>query len=83
MSDSDSTLSPAEREQNADGVILSLLTERDEQRPWSVDEIVREYGKGNDATDALNRLYGAGLIHRMGEYVWATRAAIRADDIGY
>lgn len=72
---------PVEREQEADGVILAWLTDIDAQRPWSVDEIVREYGEPNNANDALSRLYGAGLIHRQGEYVWATRAALRAEAI--
>lgn len=81
MSDDHPTLTPAERDQYADGNILLWLTTGDTQRPWSVDEIIREYGDRADATDALSRLYGAGLIHRMGEYVWATRAAIHADEI--
>lgn len=33
--------------------------------------------RGNSAT----RLYGMGLIHRLGEFVWASRAAIHADEI--
>jgi hypothetical protein len=81
MSDSNPSPTPAEREQEADGVILSWLTEDDAQRPWSVDEIVREYGEPNNANDALSRLHGSGLIHRHGEFVWATRAALRADEI--
>ncbi len=81
MPDEHSTLTPAEREQGTDGVILQWLTDYDTQRPWSVDEIIREYGEPNQATDALSRLHGAGLIHRQGEFVWATRAAIRGDEI--
>jgi hypothetical protein len=81
MPDEKTTLTPAQQDQNADGNILLWLTLNDVQRPWSVDEIIREYGDRADATDALARLYGAGLIHRMGEYVWATRAAIHADEI--
>jgi hypothetical protein len=81
MPDENPTLSPAQRDQNADGNILLWLTQDDAQRPWSVDEIVREYGDHADAIDALARLHGVGLIHRSGEFVWATRAAIRADEI--
>jgi hypothetical protein len=81
MSDSNPTPTPIERDNQADGNILLWLTLDHAQRPWSVDEIAREYGDRNDATDALSRLYGAGLIHRMGEFVWATRAAIHANEI--
>jgi hypothetical protein len=81
MSDEKTTPTPAQQDQNADGNILCWLTQDDAQRPWSVEEIIREYGDRANAVDALARLYGVGLIHRMGEYVWATRAAIRADEI--
>ncbi|HEY7829185.1 MAG TPA: hypothetical protein VIC06_01315 [Solirubrobacteraceae bacterium] len=81
MPETDSTLTPAERDQYADGNILLWLTTGDIQRPWSVDEIIREYGDSADATDALSRLHGVGLIHRQGEFVWASRAAIRANEI--
>jgi hypothetical protein len=81
MPDENPTPTQAPRGQNADGNILLWLTMDDAQRPWSVDEIVREYGDHNDATDALSRLHAVGLIHRMGEFVWATRAAIHAEEI--
>jgi hypothetical protein len=81
MSASDTTISPAQQDQNADGNILLWLTQDDAQRPWSVDEIIREYGDRADATDALARLHGVGLIHRQGEFVWATRAALYANEI--
>jgi hypothetical protein len=81
MPDEKTTLAPAQEDQNADGNILLWLTLDDTQRPWSVDEIIREYGDRGNAIDALARLHGVGLIHRMGEFVWATRAALRADEI--
>jgi hypothetical protein len=81
MSDDQSTPTVAEQDINADGNILLWLTQDDAQRPWSVDEIIREYGKRADAVDALARLHGVGLIHRMGEFVWATRAALYAEAI--
>lgn len=64
-----------------DGAIFGLLSGSDDQRPWSVDEIARELGDHNRAVDGLARLYGSGLIHRCGESVWATRAALAADAI--
>jgi hypothetical protein len=82
MPDDKSTLSPAEQEQNTDGTILLLLTLKDAQRPWSVEEVIRELGSRNNAIDAIARLHGVGLIHRTSDdFVWASRAAIRADEI--
>jgi hypothetical protein len=79
MPDENTTQTVADCERNADGVILMMLTV-DDCRPWSVEEVIREYGERGDAIDALNRLYGHGLIHRTtDDFVWATRAAIRSD----
>ena len=70
---------PAEREGVTDSAILGLLMLEASHRPWAVDEIAREMRR--DVTDSLNRLYGAGLIHRLDGFVWATRAAVTADAI--
>lgn len=74
-------ITPADEDEMTDGAIFGLLSGCDDQRPWSVDEIARELGDHNRAVDGLARLYGSGLIHRMGEFVWATRAALAADAI--
>jgi hypothetical protein len=63
----------------SDRAILGLLIDEDCQGPWSVAEIEREIGAG--ATDGLARLYGAGLAHRLDGFVWATRAALAADQL--
>jgi hypothetical protein len=36
---------------------------------------------GEDVTDSIARFHGAGLIHRHGDFMWATRAALIADEI--
>ena len=56
--------------------ILAALLAPCEQRPWSVGEIEREFGE-RDVEDALTHLQGVGLVHRCGEFVFATRAAVR------
>jgi hypothetical protein len=61
--------------------VFGLLTVPNEQRPWSVGELILEIGNQIDVEDALARLHGAGLVHRCGEFVWATRAALAADAI--
>jgi hypothetical protein len=53
---------------------------------WSVTELDRSLSHSSesrsgdeptrvDTEDAIQRLYAAGMIHRLGHYVFATRAA--------
>jgi hypothetical protein len=63
----------------ADQDLLTTLTDDERQRPWSLDELVRQCGP--DARESVGRLQRAGLIHRHGDYVWATRAAVRAREL--
>jgi DNA-binding transcriptional ArsR family regulator len=65
-----------------DQAILSLLVHERSRGPWAVEELVREIGDRIAVEDALARLYGAGLIHRLeAGFVFATRAALRADQL--
>ncbi len=61
--------------------IYDRLVTPNQQRPWAVPELVLEIGNRIEVEDALARLHGAGLVHRCGEFVWATRAALAADAI--
>jgi hypothetical protein len=61
-----------------DAGVLALLLDPCDQRPWSTDELLREIGDRVTMADSLSRLYAAGLIHRCGEFVIATRRALRA-----
>jgi hypothetical protein len=72
-------LSPIERQNQTDSVILGLLIYRNNHRPMSVDEIAREMDE--DPVDSLRRLQAGGLIHRLDRFVWASRAAVMADEI--
>ena len=65
-----------------DSTVLQTLCDPDYQQPASAEEIAREVGDRLAAEDALERLYRAGLIHRLDDFVWATRAALRAKGLG-
>jgi hypothetical protein len=72
----------ATEEARADWFVLDLLLNNDVQRPWAISEVVREYGHEMNAIDAIDRLYGAGLIHKTADgFVFASRAAIRYSEL--
>jgi hypothetical protein len=60
--------------------MLSLLLDMGSGCIWSVEELVRELGAPRiEVLDGIASLEGAGLIHRSGEFVFASRAAARFD----
>jgi len=61
--------------------ILDRLTDADDQRPWSVAELIRDIGQRIATEDALTNLHGLGLINRAGELVFPTRAALRFEQL--
>lgn len=65
-----------EQDDRIDGSILAMLLDHDAQRPWSEIEVGREVGHDLAAEDSLRRLAGAGLVHRLDGFVFATRAAV-------
>ena len=62
-------------------VVLALLLTPEDQRPWLRREIELEVGDRVATVDALDQLYGEGLVHRLGEFVFATRAAVNMERI--
>jgi hypothetical protein len=61
---------------------LTLLLE--DRLPWSVAELTRELGTSTDednTVDAIIALAGAGLIHRIGEFIFPSHAARHIDEL--
>lgn len=70
------------QDDDADMAIMFTLLNDQDQRPWAVDELIREVGDRVRAVDAIGRLHRGGLIHRTGDdLVFPTRAALYMDRI--
>lgn len=69
-------------ERHVDKTVLALLLDEERGEIWSVSELVREIGGlESDTLDSIARLHGAGLIHRIGEFAFATRAAVVFEEV--
>jgi len=65
-----------------DWIVLDLLLDREEQRPWSADEVARAIGNPVAAADAIANLQAAGLIHHTSDgFVFVTRAAAQLNEL--
>jgi hypothetical protein len=70
----------AGQEKQAEGAILGLLLNFDAGSIWSVEEVARQLSSARlEVIDGLASLQAAGLIHRVGDFVFATRAASSFD----
>lgn len=72
--------SPHETESSQERVetgILDLLTGSDDHRPWSLEDLIREYDDKLAVEDAIDNLGRSGLIHRNADVVFPSRAAVR------
>ena len=78
---------PTHPEELAQQSVLAILLDAyPAQR--SIDEVVREmtdrpddFGARDTIENAVRDLVGAGLLHRHGPFVFATRAAVRFDEL--
>ena len=70
---------PAERLDANERAVLLLLFE--DRSPWTLDELGRELHGRGDAADAVSALARAGPLHRLGDFVFPTRAARRSDEL--
>jgi hypothetical protein len=67
---------PGEREGVHDNLVLSVML--DEPFPCTVAELGCELDNLGGTADCVASLVAAGLVHRLGEFVFPTRAARRA-----
>jgi hypothetical protein len=78
--DGQGSCATVERERPTEGAILGLLLNFDSGSLWSVEEVVRQLSASRlEAIDGLASLEAAGLVHRVGDFVFATRAASSFD----
>lgn len=67
-------------EDEIDNTVVSFLLDKP-WWPWSLEEIARELGDRPDAEDAVARLTGTGLVHRIGDFAFPTRSLRRASEL--
>jgi hypothetical protein len=78
---SSSPLSVAQARDREEAAVLGVLLYSDGPGLWSVEELVSVIGNRLGVIDGLKRLEGYGLIHRLGDFVFPSRAAVRSEQI--
>jgi hypothetical protein len=58
-------------------VVLHLLLDAETAGVWSEREVAEALGSEAGAAHALVSLHASGLIHRLEEFLFATRVAVR------
>ena len=75
-------LDPTAESDRIESIVLEVLIGSEGPRIWSVAEVGLEIGDELRASDALEALHRAGLIHRTTDgFAFATRAVIRASEL--
>jgi predicted transcriptional regulator len=67
-------------ERQTDLTVLATML-HNESWPWSLDELGRELQDHTMTEDAVRRLVESGLAHRLGDFVFPSRAAQRGVEI--
>jgi hypothetical protein len=70
----------AGQQEQAEAAILGLLLNFEAGSLWSVEEVIRQLSTSRlEVIDGLASLHAAGLIHRVDDFVFVTRAASSFD----
>jgi hypothetical protein len=77
MHDEPTGAAPPRDPERTQAVVMAQLLAGEHSWPWSVRELALELDDELAAADAVVALQAAGLIHRVGGYVWPTRPAAR------
>jgi predicted transcriptional regulator len=72
---------PDDIAQEQDTRVLNVMLCESSSWPWTVDELARETQNSLRTEDAVRRLIEAGLVYRLGEFVFPTRTARRANEL--
>lgn len=73
------TPAPCEEDETVDRTVMLILLDREQPWPRSIEDLGRELGQ--DPSDSVARLKGAGLLYTLAQFVWPTRAAVRAEQL--
>jgi DNA-binding HxlR family transcriptional regulator len=81
LREGDGTQDVGEQDDLADWMLLDTLLDSEHPGLWSVEELTRVMGDHITVTDSLTRLERDGLIWRLQQFAFPTRAAVRATQI--
>ncbi|MHB1468035.1 MAG: hypothetical protein ACYCU0_02420 [Solirubrobacteraceae bacterium] len=70
-----------DRQRTVERTIVGLLLASQPEAPWSMDELILELGGERTVTiDSIDRLHRSGIVHRCGDFVFASRTARALDE---
>ena len=72
------TPAPSEEDETTDRTVMLILLDREQPWPRSIEDLGE---LGQNPSDSVARLKGAGLLYTLDRFVWPTRAAVRAEQL--